>query len=103
MAKPKPTTAIKPKTILKKPREIFKNELLERISMGEELQKREITSIDQLPQLNRDASDWHDYNKELIKRSFNNQDSEYFYEFSRLNYLTSKSQKGGKVNRLFSS
>jgi hypothetical protein len=87
MARPKSNPPIKPKTILVKPREVFKNELLERISIGEELHNRNINDTDQLSQLNRDAASWDDFNEELIKRSFNNKDSEYFYEYSKLNTM----------------
>lgn len=81
----------RPKTILVKPREIFKKELLDRIALGKDLIGREIKTPEQLDNYNKDFSDWHDYNEELIKRAFNNQDSEYYYEY------TQKNQTSGEV------
>jgi hypothetical protein len=87
MARPKTTTALKPKTVLTKPREVFRNELLDRIKIGEELFNKPVTDLEQLSQLNREVFNWEDYNGELVKRSFNNQHSEYFDEYSRLNTM----------------
>ena len=88
MAKTKPTQAVKPVTVLIKPREFFKDELLSRILIGEALSKSEITNTEQLAQLDKEIYSWDDYNEELIKRSFNNQDSEYQVEYSRLNSMS---------------
>src|SRR4051812_10851255 len=87
MARQKAIPALKPKTVLTKPREVFKNELLDRIKMGEELFNKPITDLEQLGQLNREVYNWEDYNEELIKRAFNNQHSEYFDEYSKLNTM----------------
>lgn len=88
MARQKTTPVVKPKTVLAKPREVFKNELLDRIKIGEDLYARTVNETEQLTQLKIDTSSWDDYNEELIKRSFNNQDSEYFYEYSKLNSMS---------------
>src|ERR1700691_1359112 len=72
-------------TKLMKPRELFKNELIERISIGEELANRSINSEQDNIALYKDYSDWHDYNSELVKRAFNKPDSEYYNEYSDIN------------------
>jgi len=87
MAKQKAVPVSRPKTVLTKPKEVMKNELLERIKLGEELFKRNVNSGEQLNQLDTDFSAWDDYNEELIKRSFNNHDNEYKLEYSRLNSM----------------
>jgi len=79
------TQHTKPKSILVKSKDSFKNELLKRISIGENLFKREVVNIEQLHELNRDQFTWGDYNKELLKQSFNNHENEYLYDYSRLN------------------
>ena len=83
----KKTVNEKPKTVLIKPREIFKIELERRVEIGEDLLRKqsEIKTLEQLSQLNRDFANWDDYNEELIKQAFNNQYSEYYYEYSRVN------------------
>ena len=77
----------RPKTILIKPREAFKKELMDRIEIGNELHLRQITTMEQLEQLKKDSSNWDDFNEELIKQAFNNQYSEYYYEYSRVNQM----------------
>lgn len=88
MARQKITPVVKPKTVLVKPREVFKNELLDRIKIGEELFSRPVLDLKQLSQSNKDVYNWEDFNEELIKRSFNNQYSEYFDEYSKLNTMS---------------
>jgi hypothetical protein len=88
MVKRKATQPERPKTVLIKPRDVFKKELLERIAIGEELHSKDIQNTDQLAELKKEAASWDDYNEELIKRSFNNQDSEYFLEYYRLNQMS---------------
>ncbi len=80
----------KPKTVLIKPREVFKRELANRVEIGKELLTRQsqIQTLDQLDQLNKDFANWDDYNEELIKQAFNNQYSEYYYEYSRVNQMS---------------
>jgi hypothetical protein len=77
----------KPKTKLIKPREVFKKELLDRIENGKQLELRQITNMEELAQLNSDASNWNDFNEELIKQAFNNHYSVYYYEYSRVNQM----------------
>jgi len=76
-----------PKTTLIKPRDVFKAELLERIKIGEELVGRNIKQVTELDILNKDFSNWDDYNEELIKQAFNNPYSEYYSEYSRVNQM----------------
>ena len=85
MAKQKSTITEKPKTILIRPREVFKNELLDRIKIGDDLYNRPLTDVSQLSGLNGEVYTWEDFKKELIKRSFNNHNSEYYDQYSKLN------------------
>jgi predicted nucleotide-binding protein len=85
MATKKP--ALITRTILIKPREVFKNQILDRISKGEELFNREIRTHEQLEQINKDFYIWNDFNKELFKQSFNKPDNEYYYSYSRVNSM----------------
>jgi ABC-type proline/glycine betaine transport system ATPase subunit len=98
MAKRRVNQPEKPKTVLIKPREVFKKELLERIALGEELYKKEIQDTVQLSELKKEAASWDDYNEELVKRSFNNQDSEYFYEYYRLNQMVGMLEYAKGIN-----
>lgn len=77
----------RPKTILIKPREVFKKELSERIELGEVLLNRQIKQVPEIETLKQDFSNWDDYNDELIKQAFNNQYSEYYHEYSRVNQM----------------
>lgn len=85
MAKQKSTTTQNLKTILIRPREVFKNELLDRINIGEKLYETSLADVSQLNELNDHVYSWEDFNKELIKRSFNNHQSEYYEEYLNLN------------------
>ncbi len=87
MATKKKQVTEQPKTVLIKPREVFKKELSDRIAIGEELLNRNIQQVPELEKLNKDSSNWDDYNEELIKRAFNNQYSEYYHEYSRVNQM----------------
>jgi predicted nucleotide-binding protein len=75
-----------PSTVLAKPRSVFRDELNERIKEGELLHNTEVQTMDELTELQRKFSDWNDYNRELIKRAFNNgNQSEYYYEYYKVN------------------
>lgn len=87
-----------PKTILIKPREVFKKALMERIEIGNMLHLRQITTIEQLEQLNKDFSNWNSYNNELIKQGFNNQYSEHYYDYSRVNQMVGLRDYMSRVN-----
>jgi len=77
-----------PKTTLIKPKEVFKKELMARVEIGNELHLRQVTTMAQLEQLINDYANWNDFNDELIKQAFNNQYSEYYYQYSRVNQMT---------------
>jgi predicted nucleotide-binding protein len=87
MATRKKQPTEQPKTILIKPRDVFKSELSDRITIGEDLFNRNIQQFNELDKLKQDFSNWDDYNEELIKRAFNNQYSEYYHEYSRVNQM----------------
>lgn len=73
-------------TLLIKPRNVFKEELNERIKAGEELHSTGVQTMNELSELERNFYDWNDYNIELIKRAFNNgSQSEYYSEYYRVN------------------
>lgn len=73
-------------TLLIKPRNVFKEELNERIKAGEELHNTGVQTMNELSELERNFYDWNDYNIELIKRAFNNgSQSEYYSEYYRVN------------------
>lgn len=75
-----------PATILVKPKAVLKAELNERIKTGEDLYDTTVQRMDELTELQRTFSDWNDYNRELIKRAFNNgSQSEYYLEYYRVN------------------
>ncbi len=74
-----PTTEV---TILKKPRDVFKKELEQRIGLGKELLARQITTHPDLEQLKKDYHGWDDFNQELLRRAFNKIENEYFKDYS---------------------
>src|SRR5690349_15094227 len=69
----------RPKTALIVPRESFKSELEERISIGREIEKRlkETSTIKQLEEAEKWYGSWSDYNVEFLKSKFNNTMNEY--------------------------
>lgn len=83
----KKTIPEKPKTILIKPREVFRKELIDRIEIGNQTLLRQIKTMEQLTQLNHDIANWDDFNEELIKRAFNNQNNEYHYKYIQVNQM----------------
>jgi predicted nucleotide-binding protein len=97
MAKKKSTIEIQ-KTVLIKPREVFRKELIERIQLGEELKAKPIKTIPELETLEKDYGTWTDYNKELIKQAFNNQYSEYWHQYKEVNTLVGWRDAAFRVN-----
>lgn len=73
MAKRRPYTKTSPPevTVLVMSREAFRSNLKERIDKGEEI-IRSASSHHDLSRMHRDFEEWHDYNKEFLKQSFNN-------------------------------
>jgi predicted nucleotide-binding protein len=74
-------------TVLKKPRAIFKKELVQRITLGKELSSRKIQTMEQFEQLKKDYNSWDDFNEELLRRSFNNMVNEYHHDYSNCTSL----------------
>lgn len=69
-------------------KEKFEKELSERIEIGKKLHSRVITKTDQFDELQKDYTDWNDYNLELLKRAFSNSKNEYWYRYSQLSKLS---------------
>jgi predicted nucleotide-binding protein len=68
-------------TVLKKPREVFKKELEERIKLGKDLHSRHVTTMPELGQLKKDYANWDDFNEELLRRAFNKIENEYYNDY----------------------
>jgi predicted nucleotide-binding protein len=81
----KRTEPQRPKTILIKPRMVFEKELKDRVEKGKDLQRRDINNTDELTLLRKDIANWNDFNKQLIKSAFNNEYSEFYYEYDKVN------------------
>ncbi len=64
----------------------FKASLSERVLLGKELIDKSITNFDELKELEKDYYKWDKYNSELLKNSFNNEDSEYVRSYNYVNY-----------------
>lgn len=64
-------------TTLSLPKEDFKNNLLQRVEIGNELLNREVKTILQLEQNLSDYGKWNDYNSELLKSAFDPPHNEY--------------------------
>lgn len=87
-----------PKTVLVKPREVFRSELLDRINIGEELKSRHIKTLPELELIQTDFSNWDDFNEELIKQAFNNQYGEYYNEYSTVNAMIGFDAYAKRIN-----
>lgn len=64
-------------TYLIKSKVKFREELRERITLGEELLKTKMQTTDDFEKLKKEFYSWNDYNLELLKQSFNNPYNEY--------------------------
>lgn len=85
MAKSK--TKAKPEiepTFLIKSKGVFKEELQERIFLGEELLKTNIQTMIDFERFKKEYSSWHDYNLELLKQSFNVPYNEYRKQYNEI-------------------
>ena len=69
------------KDVLIKSHEQFKDEIDKRLEMGVELLSREITNPDILAKSKNDFSSWNDYNKELLKQSFDRPNNDYHRDY----------------------
>lgn len=66
---------------LKKDKGEFEAILSKRIEIGQKLCDETINKPRDLHELSKKFDQWHDYNRELIKRSFNNPNSHYFRDY----------------------
>lgn len=78
----KTTTAHAPQAPakLKVPRNLAREQLNSRHTLGEDLRKRSINSPDELDNAERDFDKWSDYNREMLRRMFDN--DEYATEYN---------------------
>jgi hypothetical protein len=67
---------------LVKSRQTFEKELTTRIELGEQIHAMSVDTAATLAKLETEYSAWHDFNLELIKRAFNNPNSEYYHSYS---------------------
>jgi len=59
----------------------FSQKVNNRISIGNELLSKQITSDEALEKFKTEVSKWSNYNLELLKQSFNNTNNEYQKEY----------------------
>jgi len=65
-----------------KPKKEFEKLIKERIEIGEELYKREVTSTKEWSKLCDDKDFWHDFNLELLRASFDRTRNRYYNEYN---------------------
>lgn len=75
MTKKSPSARVRTALII--PKEEFKSQLIEQISQGKQFGIKDITTEDQLVEVEKKFDIWNDYNNELLKSSFNNSINEY--------------------------
>lgn len=63
-----------------KPREVVRQELTQRLKIGEDLLKKTVMNFKDLKDLENEMWEWHSYNTELAKRVFSPNDNEYYQE-----------------------
>lgn len=68
-------------TVLKKPREVLKKEIEDRIRLGKALYDRQVATMPDLEQLQKDFASWDDFNQELLRRAFNKIQNEYYTDY----------------------
>jgi predicted nucleotide-binding protein len=66
-------------------KDIFKERLVTRIQEAKAISGTQISTRSQLEDTERKFYAWDDYNSELLKQSFNNEDNEYKYRYDRVN------------------
>jgi len=84
--KPKVIQAEKEPTQLIVGKDFFKQALIERIKIGQEIFNREIQTRQQLEEAKNDISNWNNYNSELLKQSFNKEYNEYKKNYDQVNF-----------------
>lgn len=67
-------------------KDFFRQQLEQRIALGDELLKRPIQTYDQLDKAREDYYSWNDYNSEILKQSFNNEFNEYKDSYDSANF-----------------
>lgn len=63
----------------------FTAKIIERIEIGKELRDKSVTNETELKKNNSDFYKWNDYNSEYLKQSFNNEESQYKYQYDHVN------------------
>ncbi|MDY0904072.1 nucleotide-binding protein [Pedobacter sp. CFBP9032] len=64
-------------TELLKDKAVFKKEIQERITKGEEILNMVVNNSDDFKKMKNEYSSWTDYNNEFLKHAFNNSSNEY--------------------------
>lgn len=72
--------------ILKISNKEFKDQVAQRIEIGEELFSRQIQSSNDFDKLKSDADIWDDYNFEMLKQVFNHPDNDYMDSYNHAGY-----------------
>lgn len=72
-------------TRLESSKSAFSNKIQSAISKGEEIAYNEILNEVELDRRYRDFNAWNDYNSELLKQSFNNEQNEYKRDYDDVN------------------
>lgn len=69
------------KTLLKKSKSVFEQELTEQINIGQKIIEDRIENDEAFSKAKREFSEWSDYNLELIKQSFTEPYNEYWRSY----------------------
>jgi predicted nucleotide-binding protein len=78
-------------------KDAFKVSLNERIKVGEEIYNKQIQTNLQLEDAKLDFNNWNDYNSELLKQSFNNENNEYRKDYNTVNLYYSLERSQGPL------
>lgn len=82
-------------------REDMKSKIQERIQKGLSFYQRNVSSHEELDKLNADFNTWSEFNSELLKRSFTNEDFRYEYDGSSFGVVSLYEQSlGEKISDL---
>lgn len=92
------TATYREPTYLIKSKATFKEELRERLTLGEELLKTVIQTMDDFEALKSEFSSWHDYNLELLKQSFSDPFNEYRKDYNDIGQWSGIMLGGSKSN-----
>lgn len=65
----------------------FRQQLKKQLTIADEILNREILLKPQLEEAQSDFYNWNDYNSELLKQSFNNENNEYKRDYDNINQL----------------